>query len=85
MDTIGRITYAAPSMKAIRLVHQGRPLELHDVPMPQPGAHDVLIRVKAAGVCHSDAHYRTRRETVSIRRPRVPSLSGNVRMLQLVF
>jgi hypothetical protein len=57
MDTIGRVTYAARIMKAIRLVHQGHPLELHDVPMPQPGAHDVLIRVKAAGICHSDAHY----------------------------
>ncbi len=26
--------------------------------MPHVGAGDVLIRVKAAGVCHSDAHYR---------------------------
>ncbi len=26
--------------------------------MPQVGAGEVLIRVKAAGVCHSDAHYR---------------------------
>ena len=51
-------------MKAIRLVHQGRPLELHDVPMPHPGAHDVLIRVKAAGVCHSDAHYRAGKSRV---------------------
>ena len=64
MDTIGRVTYAASSMKAIRLVHQGRPLELHDVPIPQPGAHDVLIRVKAAGVCHSDAHYRAGKSRV---------------------
>ena len=64
MDTIGRITYAASSMKAIRLVHQGRPLELHDVPMPHPGAHDVLIRVKAAGICHSDAHYRAGKSRV---------------------
>ena len=26
--------------------------------MPVVSAHDVLIRVKAAGICHSDAHYR---------------------------
>lgn len=51
-------------MKAIRLVHQGRPLEAHDVPIPQPGAHDVLIRVKAAGICHSDAHYRAGKSRV---------------------
>lgn len=45
-------------MKAVRLVETNRPLELHEVPRPQPGPHDVLIRVKAAGICHSDAHYR---------------------------
>ena len=45
-------------MKAVRLVQPGQPLELHDVPIPLPGPHDVLVRVKAAGICHSDAHYR---------------------------
>src|SRR4029077_5692550 len=33
-------------------------LELHDVEMPEPGPGDVLVRVRAAGICHSDAHYR---------------------------
>lgn len=32
--------------------------------MPQVGARDVLVRVKAAGVCHSDAHYRAGRSLV---------------------
>jgi 2-desacetyl-2-hydroxyethyl bacteriochlorophyllide A dehydrogenase len=45
-------------MKAVRLVAIHRPLELQDVPVPQPGADEVLVRVKAAGICHSDAHYR---------------------------
>jgi propanol-preferring alcohol dehydrogenase len=45
-------------MRAIRLVQIGRPLELCDVPIPQPGPEDALVRVKAAGICHSDAHYR---------------------------
>jgi propanol-preferring alcohol dehydrogenase len=45
-------------MKAIRLVKPGSPLEAHDIAIPQTGARDVLIRVKAAGICHSDAHYR---------------------------
>lgn len=52
------------AMKAIRLVHPGSPLEAHDVPIPQPTAHDVLIRVKAAGICHSDAHYRAGKSRV---------------------
>ena len=45
-------------MKAIRLVSPGRPLEARQVPVPAVSAGDVLVRVKAAGICHSDAHYR---------------------------
>jgi propanol-preferring alcohol dehydrogenase len=45
-------------MKAVRLVQPGRPIELHDIPLPHTGDDDVLVRVKAAGICHSDAHYR---------------------------
>lgn len=51
-------------MKAVRLIRPGCPLELHDVPVPAPGAQDVLVRVKAAGICHSDAHYRAGKSRV---------------------
>jgi 2-desacetyl-2-hydroxyethyl bacteriochlorophyllide A dehydrogenase len=51
-------------MKAIRLIQPGRPLELQEVPVPAVGPHDVLVRVKAAGICHSDAHYRAGRSLV---------------------
>lgn len=45
-------------MKAIRLVAIRSPLEKQEIDLPSVGAHDVLVRVKAAGICHSDAHYR---------------------------
>ncbi len=45
-------------MKAIRLIRPGCPLELRDLPVPTPGPLEVLVRVRAAGICHSDAHYR---------------------------
>lgn len=45
-------------MKAVRLVEVGKPLELQEVPIPEIGSQDVLVEVKAAGICHSDAHYR---------------------------
>src|SRR5207249_10282899 len=45
-------------MKAVRLVEIGKPLEEADVPIPEIGSSDVLIRVAAAGICHSDAHDR---------------------------
>jgi len=45
-------------MKAVRLVEVHKPLELQEIPIPQIGPSDVLVRVKVAGICHSDAHYR---------------------------
>jgi 2-desacetyl-2-hydroxyethyl bacteriochlorophyllide A dehydrogenase len=45
-------------MKAMRLIQPGQPLEMQQIPVPPIGPKDVLVRVKAAGVCHSDAHYR---------------------------
>jgi len=46
-------------MRAIRLFEPGRPVKLQEIPVPQMGGKDVLVRVKAAGICHSDAHYRS--------------------------
>lgn len=51
-------------MKAVRLVQPGRPLELQNVPLPQPGHGDVLVRVRASGICHSDVHYRAGKSRV---------------------
>ena len=45
-------------MKAIRLTAIGSPLEEQGMEIPPVGSNAVLIRVHAAGVCHSDAHYR---------------------------
>jgi propanol-preferring alcohol dehydrogenase len=45
-------------MRAVRFVQVGKPLEQADIPIPQIESSDVLIRVAAAGICHSDAHYR---------------------------
>src|SRR5579863_8251045 len=32
------------------------PLEFADAPVPQPGAHEILVRVKMCGVCRTDLH-----------------------------
>jgi 2-desacetyl-2-hydroxyethyl bacteriochlorophyllide A dehydrogenase len=45
-------------MKAVRLIVPGQPLEMQDTPIPAVGPRDVLVRIKAAGICHSDVHYR---------------------------
>jgi D-arabinose 1-dehydrogenase-like Zn-dependent alcohol dehydrogenase len=48
-------------MKAVRMVEPGKPLELQNIPIPSAGEEEVLVRVRAAGICHSDAHYRAGR------------------------
>jgi D-arabinose 1-dehydrogenase-like Zn-dependent alcohol dehydrogenase len=45
-------------MRAVRLVQIGEPPVNADVPIPEIEPTDVLIRVAACGICHSDAHYR---------------------------
>ena len=45
-------------MKAVQIVEPGRPLVLRELPRPEPGSGEVRVRVEAAGVCHSDVHYR---------------------------
>jgi 2-desacetyl-2-hydroxyethyl bacteriochlorophyllide A dehydrogenase len=45
-------------MKAVRLIEVHHPLQMQEIPVPTIGEGDVLVRVRAAGICHSDAHYR---------------------------
>jgi D-arabinose 1-dehydrogenase-like Zn-dependent alcohol dehydrogenase len=45
-------------MKAVRLIEIGKPLEMQEIPIPALSEQDVLVRIKAAGICHSDVHYR---------------------------
>lgn len=53
-------------MKAIRMVEAGKPLELQNIPIPSIGEKDILVRVRAAGICHSDAHYRGGRSVMGM-------------------
>jgi L-idonate 5-dehydrogenase len=43
-------------MKAI-VAHAAKDLRIEDRPRPEPGAGQVLIRMKAGGICGSDLHY----------------------------
>jgi propanol-preferring alcohol dehydrogenase len=47
----------APIMKAWQFVSEDHPLELHDVPDPVPGAGEIVLDVKGAGICHSDVGF----------------------------
>ena len=52
------------SMRAVQLLAPGQPVADREVPVPACGPSDVLVRVRAAGICHSDVHYRAGRSPV---------------------
>lgn len=51
-------------MKAVRLMEIGEPLQEQEVALPAMNDGEVLVRVEAAGICHSDAHYRAGKSPV---------------------
>lgn len=44
------------TMKAARLHRYGGPLVVEEVPVPEVGEGEVLVKVEGAGFCHSDIH-----------------------------
>ena len=57
-------------MRAQRPYAQSRPLDVTTVELDEPGSHEVLIRMTAAGLCHSDL------SVVDGNRPRRPRGDG---------
>jgi propanol-preferring alcohol dehydrogenase len=60
-------------MKAMILDAQGQPLRLAEVPRPKPGADQVLLEVRACGVCRTDLHVMDG----DLRQPRLPLVLGH--------
>ncbi len=46
----------AKTMQAAVVREFGKPLAIEEVPVPTPGLGEVLIKVQACGVCHTDLH-----------------------------
>ena len=43
-------------MRAMVLARPGQPLQIKDLPVPQPAPGEVLVQVSACGVCRTDLH-----------------------------
>jgi threonine dehydrogenase-like Zn-dependent dehydrogenase len=43
-------------LKAARFYQAGRPLAVEELPEPEPGPKEVLLKVRACGICGSDIH-----------------------------
>ena len=46
----------AKTMKAAVVRGLGKPLSIEEVPIPTPGRGQVLVKIMASGVCHTDLH-----------------------------
>jgi len=46
----------ANMMKATVCKEFGKPLVIEEVPVPEPGPGQILVRIVATGVCHTDLH-----------------------------
>lgn len=44
------------AMKAAVVTQLGQPLEIQERPVPDPAAGQVLVRLEASGLCHTDIH-----------------------------
>src|SRR3569833_1401871 len=43
-------------MKAAVVTDFSKPLEIQDLPIPEPGPGQLLVRIEASGLCHTDIH-----------------------------
>jgi propanol-preferring alcohol dehydrogenase len=46
----------AKTMKAAVVRQFGKPLTIEEVPIPTPGPGEILLKIVATGVCHTDLH-----------------------------
>lgn len=61
-------------MRAARVKAFGEPLVIDEVPVPEPGPGEVLVRVVASGVCHTDLHAANGDWPV---KPKLPFIPGH--------
>ena len=60
-------------MKAMRLHKQGSSLVLEDLPIPEPGPDEVLIKVSTCAVCRTDLHVCDG----DLKKPKLPLIPGH--------
>jgi propanol-preferring alcohol dehydrogenase len=63
-------------LRTIRLTRYGAPLVEQDIAEPKPRSGEVLIEIRAAGICHSDAHYRSEPGRVALPRTLGHEIAG---------
>lgn len=66
-----------PSTMRAAVVHAfDQPLTIDERPVPQPGPGEILVRIEASGVCHTDLHAARGDWPVKPRLPFIPGHEG---------
>jgi propanol-preferring alcohol dehydrogenase len=63
-------------MRAAVVREFGSPLKIEEVPIPTPGPGEVLVRIVASGVCHTDIHAAEGDWPVKPKLPFIPGHEG---------
>ena len=67
---------AGATMRAAVVASLGQPLTIADMPIPRPGPGEVLVKLDASGVCHTDLHAAQGDWPVKPQPPFVPGHEG---------
>ncbi|MFI5960089.1 zinc-dependent alcohol dehydrogenase [Cryptosporangium sp. NPDC051539] len=63
-------------MRAAVVPALGAPLEIRDLPLPEPGPGQIRVRIEASGLCHTDIHAARGDWPVTPTAPFVPGHEG---------
>nr|WP_295922808.1 alcohol dehydrogenase AdhP [uncultured Dyadobacter sp.] len=64
------------TMKAAVVHEFGKPLQIEEIAVKRPGRHQILVKVVASGVCHTDLHATDGDWPVKPKLPLVPGHEG---------
>src|SRR5512143_1793049 len=64
------------TMKAAIVREFGKPLSIEQVPVPTPGEGQILVKIAASGVCHTDVHAADGDWPVKPKLPLIPGHEG---------
>lgn len=70
-------------MKAARVYEFGQPLKIEEIEIREPGPGEILVKVKASGVCHTDLHAVDGDWPVKPKLPLTPGHEGIGEVVQL--
>jgi propanol-preferring alcohol dehydrogenase len=64
------------TIKAAVVRQFGKPLQIEEMPVERPGNHQILVKVVASGVCHTDLHAAEGDWPVKPKLPLIPGHEG---------